>query len=396
LYLENDIKPNRLLLKCKQNRQRNEILKSVLSEDHRYSLAMIVVHWLMALGILTTFGVGLYMVDIPGITPFKLKLFNWHKWLGVTLFLLVLFRILIRMASQTPKYPAHWGRKMALIAKLGHWALYVLMLAVPIFGYLYSLAAGFPVVLFGLIELPVLIDKDLMLKDLFKTLHELSGKGLVFLVAGHVLMALKHQFLDNEDILSRIIPRHHSSLTKIALVIGVICFCFVFAVTAYAAPIDVVRSEVKATFKQFNVPVSGHFKRFSGNVHFNAASLADTKASLSVDTASYDLGDPEYNKEVAGKDWFNSTAYPRAVFEIKQVTGSGHELQATGDLTIRGIKKPLRFPVKVQTVAGMHTFTGKVPIKRLDYKVGSEGEWGDTTLVADEVFIDFKLVVPAK
>ena len=75
----------------------------------------------------------------------------------------------------------------------------------------------------------------------------------------------------------------------------------VFTLPVLAAPIDAAQSEVKATFKQFNVPVSGNFKKFSGDVQFDPAKPADTKAILNVDTASYDLGDPEYNKEVAGK-----------------------------------------------------------------------------------------------
>lgn len=181
-------------------------MRSALSENHRYGFPMVVIHWLMAIGIFTAFGVGLYMVDIPGITPFKLKLFNWHKWLGVTLFTLVLLRMVIRSISKTPRYPAHWGHSTMLFAKLGHFALYMLMLGVPTFGYLYSLASGFPVVWFGVIELPVLIDKDPGLKELFKTLHELSAKGLVFLAAGHVLIALKHHFVDKDRVLGRIIP----------------------------------------------------------------------------------------------------------------------------------------------------------------------------------------------
>lgn len=170
----------------------------------------------------------------------------------------------------------------------------------------------------------------------------------------------------------------------------------VCSMSALAAPIDATQSEVKATFKQFNVPVSGNFKKFTGDVQYDPAKPADTKATLGVDTASYDLGDPEYNKEVAGKDWFDSKNHPKATFVITGVTGSGNNLQATGDLTIRGIKKPLKFPVKIQTAGGKHTFTGKTQIKRLEYKVGADGEWGDTSLVADEVVIDFKLVMPAK
>ncbi|WP_370261591.1 cytochrome b [Limnobacter sp.] len=181
-------------------------MTSALQENRRYGWPMVIVHWAMALGILTAFGMGLYMVDIPGITPFKLKMFNWHKWLGVTLWALLLLRLLVRINSKVPRYPAHWGRRTILMAKLGHAALYVLMLAVPTLGYFYSLASGFPVVWFGVIELPVLIEKDPALKDTLKLAHELSAKGLVLLVAGHVLMALKHHVLDKDGVLGRMIP----------------------------------------------------------------------------------------------------------------------------------------------------------------------------------------------
>lgn len=160
----------------------------------------------MAIGILTAFGMGLYMVDIAGITPLKIKLFNWHKWLGVCLFSLVVLRVVVRLFSTIPKYPPHWGHGTIRLAKLGHMALYVLMVAVPIFGYLYSLASGFPVVWFGAIELPVLIDKDPELKELFKTLHEFSSKGLMILVIGHVFMALKHHILNKDGVLGRMVP----------------------------------------------------------------------------------------------------------------------------------------------------------------------------------------------
>lgn len=170
----------------------------------------------------------------------------------------------------------------------------------------------------------------------------------------------------------------------------------VLAGPVFSAPIEAKQSEVKATFKQFNVPVGGNFTKFSGDVQFDPAQPANTKATLNVETASYDLGDPEYNKEVAGKDWFDSKNHPKAIFVISGVSGTGSNLQAIGDLTIRGITKPLKFPVKIQTANGKHTFTGKTQIKRLDYKVGADGEWGDTSLVADEVVIDFKLVTPAK
>lgn len=187
-------------------------MTSALQRPKRYNSLMIAIHWSMALGILTAFAAGLYMVSIPGITPDKLRLYNWHKWLGVTLLCLVVVRLLVRSVSKTPRYPQHWGRNTVLMAQLGHWFIYLLMFAVPVFGYLFSLASGYPVVWFGVIELPALIGKNAELKDVFKTLHEVSAKFLIVLVFGHVLMALKHHFKDKDLILGRMLPgadQHH-------------------------------------------------------------------------------------------------------------------------------------------------------------------------------------------
>lgn len=179
---------------------------TALQQGKRYNWAMVAIHWLMSVGLLSAIGMGLYMVSIDGITPTKLRLYNWHKWLGVGLFLLVFVRALVKLSSGSPRYPQHWGRGTVAAAKLGHFGLYVFMFAVPVFGYLFSLAAGYPVVWFGVIELPVIIQKNAELKEIFQLAHELSGKLLVALIAGHVLMALKHHFKDGDPILGRMIP----------------------------------------------------------------------------------------------------------------------------------------------------------------------------------------------
>lgn len=187
-------------------------MKSALQQPKRYGGLLITIHWLMALGILVAFAAGLYMVSIPGITPDKLRLYNWHKWLGVSLLALVLLRVVVKASGRTPRYPQHWGRNTILMAQLGHWALYIFMFVVPTLGYLFSLASGYPVVWFGVIKLPVLIEKNAELKELFQTLHGVSAKILIALVVGHVLMALKHHFKDKDSILGRMLPgasQHH-------------------------------------------------------------------------------------------------------------------------------------------------------------------------------------------
>mgnify|MGYP006166071301 CR=1 FL=1 len=166
-------------------------------------------HWVLGFALIGLFGVGIYMTGLP-FSPQRLKLYNWHKWAGVTILVLSVLRLLWRATHRPPALPPAIENAMPGWQKLAHHAthglLYTLFFAVPLIGWAYSSAAGFPVVWFGVIELPVLIDKDPGLKDLFKTLHELSAKGLVFLVAGHVLMALKHHFMDKDRVLGRMIP----------------------------------------------------------------------------------------------------------------------------------------------------------------------------------------------
>lgn len=162
---------------------------------------------------------------------------------------------------------------------------------------------------------------------------------------------------------------------------------------AFAAPVVVSRSEVKATFKQLGSPVTGVFKAWSADVDFDAAQPSKTRANIVINTASYDLGDPMYNKEVAGKDWFDSKVFPQATFVLSQVKQAPDgRLSAVGELTVRGQRKMLEFPVQVSQQGNEVIFQGKALIQRLDFKIGSDGEWADTSLLDNGVVVQFKLV----
>src|SRR5450830_884036 len=123
----------------------------------RYTKPAILLHWLIALLIIAAFSLGLTMVNIPGLTPTKLKFFSWHKWLGVTVLALACLRLLWRLSHPAPPYPPGMSRLQIRVAHLLHILLYALMFAVPLTGYFYSLASGVPVVYMGMIPLPVLI-----------------------------------------------------------------------------------------------------------------------------------------------------------------------------------------------------------------------------------------------
>lgn len=172
----------------------------------RYTNTAILLHWLMALLIVAAFALGLTMVDIPGLTPTKLKYFSWHKWLGITVLGLACLRLLWRLTHPAPAYPAGMPAWQHQAAAALHGVLYLSLFAIPLSGYLYSLAAGVPVVYLGLVPLPVLIAPDPQLKPLLKSVHYALNMLLLGGVGLHVLAALKHHFIDRDGVFKRILP----------------------------------------------------------------------------------------------------------------------------------------------------------------------------------------------
>ncbi|HEY3700105.1 MAG TPA: cytochrome b [Spongiibacteraceae bacterium] len=172
----------------------------------RYTGTAIALHWLMALLIIATFFLGLTMVDMPGITPTKLKYFNWHKWMGVTVLALAAIRLLWRLMHTAPSLPAAMPKLQKYAAEITHYLLYALIFVVPLSGYFYSLAAGFKVVYLGVLPLPVLIDPNPALKPILKNVHYLLSMTMAALVCVHALAAFKHHLFDRDDILKRMLP----------------------------------------------------------------------------------------------------------------------------------------------------------------------------------------------
>ncbi len=174
--------------------------------QQRYTATAMVFHWLVALMIIGAFTMGLVMTEMS-LSPTKLKFYSWHKWAGVTILGLACLRLLWRLTHPAPAYPAGMPAWQKSSASMLHGLLYVLMFAVPLSGYFYTLAAGYPVVYFGLFELPVLIQKNDELKPLLQALHFWLNMTLAGAVGIHVAAALKHQFIDRDGVLQRMLPR---------------------------------------------------------------------------------------------------------------------------------------------------------------------------------------------
>jgi cytochrome b561 len=169
-----------------------------------YTRTAISLHWLIALLIFIAFPLGIYMHDLP-LSPDKLRLYSYHKWIGVTVFLLAVIRIYWRASHQPPALPDSMPGWEKFAAHATHYALYALIIVIPLSGWLMSSAKGFQTVWFGVLPLPDLVDKNKELGDLLQQAHMLLNFALFGLLLGHVGAALKHHFIQHDDILARMV-----------------------------------------------------------------------------------------------------------------------------------------------------------------------------------------------
>ena len=155
---------------------------------------------------------------------------------------------------------------------------------------------------------------------------------------------------------------------------------------------DAATSTVTVIFKQLNVPVQAKFNKINAQIAYDPANPSAAKATVEIDIASFDLGDPDYNKEVLKKEWFNAAQFPKAVFTSSAITpGAAGKLTVSGKLVIKGKMVNVSFPLAVKQQSDSQVFDGAIPIRRTVFNIG-DGEWKDTSVVADEVTIKFHIV----
>ena len=170
-------------------------------------------HWGMALVIAGLLALGFVMTDMP-LSPEKLQYYAWHKWAGVSVFMLVWLRLAWRALNPPPAYPDTMPPMLQRLAHLGHATLYGLMIIIPLSGWLLSSAKGVQTVWFGVLPLPEMLQKNRELSDLLQAVHKALNTLLLLLLGGHVTAALKHHWIDRDDILKRMLPKSIATTGK--------------------------------------------------------------------------------------------------------------------------------------------------------------------------------------
>ncbi len=174
-------------------------------KDTKYNIILRIVHWLMATIIIAMLISGFYMKSLPAGNPIKFSIYSIHKAIGMTVLMLVVLRIILRLILYVPPLPKNFSQVTILITKVVHFALYILMMCIPLSGYVMSSASGRGIKYFFNFNVPLIIAKSEIIAKLANQLHFILAYLLIIFVTLHLLGTIKHLIIDKQNILKRIV-----------------------------------------------------------------------------------------------------------------------------------------------------------------------------------------------
>ncbi|WP_446432499.1 YceI family protein [Pseudomonas sp. 1152_12] len=155
-------------------------------------------------------------------------------------------------------------------------------------------------------------------------------------------------------------------------------------------------SQISFTFQQFGQRVYGTFSDFEGSLSFDTQKPEAARALLTIQLASINAGSQDTNTQLQQAAWFDTATYPVGVYESSGATALGNNRYTiSGNLTIKGITRPVAITVLLKEQSGIGVFDGEFVLKRADFKIG-EGEWAGNSVVSNDINIKFKMVAPQR
>ena len=396
------------------------------TKKEEYSAVSKALHWATALVIFSLVLVGLFMDEMPA-SPEKFQVYGLHKSFGLVVLILVICRLVSRFISPAPdalKTQAHWEH---LLAKVVQFALYLLMLGLPLSGVLMSNAGGHPVAFFGL-EIPALIEKDKAISKIMKEAHEIFAFGLLAALALHVAGALKHFALDKDTTMARMMFSKSPVSALILFALTILFFGGVgylltekeenekkeasgqmpqsaekqasqidfSAIGKHGWAIVPEKSALEFETAMNGVSFTGRFQKFEGNIIFDPDNLESSKAFVRIDMSSAATQNDERDEQIVSADWFDVENHPQAQFETIVIEkAQGNRYIAVGNLSIRGVSLPVSLPFTLDIETGENGvktahMKGALGLNRLDFGIGQE-EWASAKNVDTSVRVHISL-----
>ena len=415
----------------------------------RYSAVAIVLHWLIAAAIVFQVIIAWRMGG--GRTPEGFALVQLHKSIGITVLLLSLARLAWRLTHRPPPPPAGMAAWEKALAKVAHVGLYVIMIGLPITGWIMVSASRIqvPTLLYGAVpwpHLPGLAHLAEPAKSAWhafgETGHEVLAWGAYLLVALHVAGALKHQlFSKDEPVLAHMAPGTKPGAWFDPRLIGIVVAALAVIGAGYAvrpappaskplpppppvveeapvetppaaAPVAVETAPAAETPAEAAAPsawkvsagstlgfatawggsaIEGRFDRWTADILFSPEALDKSKVSVSIDLASAVSGDSQRDESMQGADWFDVASHAKATFTASRFEKTGeNRYVAYGTLTLRGVSKPQRLPFTLKIEGDKARVSGVTTLDRTAFGVG-QGEWKSTDQIPAEVKVSVEL-----
>ncbi len=375
------------------------------------------IHWLVVAFILGQWMIA-EVAESTDSQMLSLGLIALHKSLGMTVLLLAIIRLAVRMLSDQPAYPSTMTTWQKRAASGTHGALYGLLFALPLSGWLGSSASAYSVSWFNLFSFPDFVKPDDTLKDFFFAIHEWSWRLLCLLVVIHVAAALKHQFFNKNGVLTQMSSR--ISLLAAAITICVIGFftyklqeekniqqasdpvslsnnssgkdLFSSITAANAWNVDYANSNLKFEAEQAGANFSGEFSQWRTRIVFDPDMPSKGRIETEIELASVDTKDQERDETLATEAFFATSLFPVARFttsnfELDSVT---KKIKSRSTLEIKGRPFPVDFEFEITESESNKTLIGLARLDRLQLMIGT-GEWLDTTWIGQ--YVDVHVVV---
>ncbi len=383
----------------------------------RYNSVAVFMHWLIALAIVSMLAIGWIMTNLDKGDPNKFALFQLHKSIGITILLLSVLRLFWRLMNRVPALPNTLKVWEKCAARATHWLFYILIIGMPLTGWIMISTSkhNIPTLLYGLIPWPNLpklgdLPNKQGINGLTEDTHGILAYVMAALIVLHVGAAMKHHFINRDDVLIRMAPKFMSKLLKCiggpqTLGIYVLIFALGFALPTHAADwtVDYANSKLSFVGKQENSSFEGEFKKFQTTINFDAAHLDTSMITATIDIASITAGSSERDAYLPQSDWFDTKKFPQAVFTSTKIYQAAqtqsackeplHFYTADGTLTIKSVTKPVSLNFCLTHEGDHMRADGALTLLRNDFNIGI-GQWAADDLVAHQV--DVKVSITAK
>lgn len=402
------------------------------------------IHWLMAFLILLMVFLGWRFDDKDTML---LARANLHKSIGITILLLTFLRIGLRLAYKAPPEPP-MPKWQLWAAKALHVAFYVVMIAMPLSGWLMVSTSAREIPFFGMPWPHLPVPQTHEAHESFEAVHGLIAKILFYgMIPLHVLAALKHQFVDKDEVVEHMVPglKPRPILNyRWLLPIGVVGLAVALGFGIYRGkplpsgkeappPPEAAASESATTEAAPSSPaassatsastseatkittwtvdksattiafattfsgeaINGGFSSYAANIVFDPDQLDASHVKVTIDLASVNSGDGDRDGTLKSDAFFNVAATPKAIYEASSFTKTdATHFVAQGKLTLHSVTKPLNLPFTLNIKSGVATMGGTVDLDRTAFGVGT-GEWAKTDSVPAKVTVKINLKAKA-